>query len=71
MMMIAIIHPISEFTRPRPPPRISTSWSPAQVTRLAYEKPVVARNKAEDEAIIALMFVYCLINKSTTTLWAY
>jgi hypothetical protein len=44
--MIAMIHPISASTSPRPPPRMSLIMSPAQVTRSLYSKPVVVSNKA-------------------------
>lgn len=50
-MIIAIIHPISALTRPRPPPRIVLRTSPAHTTRSLYEKPVVLSKSAEEEAM--------------------
>jgi len=51
----AIIHPIKASMRPRPPPRIKRISFPAHEIRLAYVKFVVARNRAEELAINALI----------------
>jgi len=56
--MIARIHGSIAFTSPRPIPRIKMRIDPAQSTRLSNENPVVAANRAVEDAIIAFIFAY-------------
>jgi hypothetical protein len=53
----AIIQPSIAFTKPSPPPNTVVITEPAQVTRSAYENPVVATNSAELLAMSAFIDV--------------
>jgi len=67
----AIIHPSIALTSPRPIPKIVTKMSPAQSIKLSSEKPVVAKNRAEDDAIIAFISFVLILVICESTFHAY
>jgi len=63
---IAMIQPHVASIKPRIDPSTRRILLPAQVTRLAYVKPVVARKRADEDAIsVDISFFFWLIKEPT------